>query len=121
MASTIKSDFIQQFEKIKFDIQTKNYANIYFAYGKESYFIDQLQHTIENEILDPADKDFNLYILYGKDTTIPDIINIAESYSFLVITKSFLLERHKSLVLLISIYLRNIFKSLCLKLFYFCL
>jgi DNA polymerase-3 subunit delta len=82
MASTIKSDFIQQFEKIKFDIQTKNYANIYFAYGKESYFIDQLQHTIENEILDPADKDFNLYILYGKDTTIPDIINIAESYSF---------------------------------------
>lgn len=82
MASTIRSDFIQQFEKIKFDIQTKNYANIYFAYGKEAYFIDQLQHTIENEILDPADKDFNLYILYGKDTTIPDIINIAESYSF---------------------------------------
>ncbi len=82
MASTIKSDFIQQFEKIKFDIQTKNYANIYFAYGKEAYFIDQLQHIIENEILDPADKDFNLYILYGKDTTIPDIINIAESYSF---------------------------------------
>jgi DNA polymerase-3 subunit delta len=82
MTTTIKSDFIQQFDKIKFDIQSKNYANIYFAYGKESFFIDQLQHTIENDILDTAEKDFNLYILYGKDATIPEIINIAESYSF---------------------------------------
>jgi len=83
MVSTYTPDFLQQFEKIKFDIRAKNYANIYFAYGKESYFVDQLQHIVEDEILDPSEKDLNLYIIYGKDTTIAEIINIAESYSFL--------------------------------------
>ena len=35
MVSTYTPDFLQQFEKNKFDIRAKNYANI-FCYGKES-------------------------------------------------------------------------------------
>lgn len=53
---------------------------VYFLYGEEPYFIDQISSYIENNLLDEAEKGFNQVILYGRDVSIPDIVSNAKRY-----------------------------------------
>jgi DNA polymerase III subunit delta len=57
------------FDQLKKDILNKKYSPIYFLHGEESYFIDELSDLLENAILTPEQKGFNLNIAYGKDIT----------------------------------------------------
>ena len=38
------------------DIQLKNYAPVYVLSGEEPFFIDEIAHSIENDILDESEK-----------------------------------------------------------------
>ncbi len=60
--------------------QQGNFAMVYFLHGDEPFFIDNVIDNIEMNALDDAQKSFNQYILYGKETTITDILNIARKY-----------------------------------------
>lgn len=68
------------FEAILKDLDKKDYRPIYFLTGEEPYFIDQIVHRIENEVLDEAEKGFNQSILYGKDVSVQDIISEAKRF-----------------------------------------
>jgi DNA polymerase-3 subunit delta len=48
--------------------------------GEESYFIDKISDYIEENVLNAEEKDFNLTVLYGNETTIDFIINTAKRY-----------------------------------------
>ncbi len=53
---------------------------IYFLWGDEPYFIDQVSDYIEKNVLNDAEKSFNQTVLYGRDVDIKDIISIAKRF-----------------------------------------
>ncbi len=53
---------------------------IYAFDGEEPYYIDMLCDIFENEVLQPAEKDFNFTTFYGKDADWSAIVNECRSY-----------------------------------------
>ena len=68
------------FHQIMADLRRKAYNPLYFLMGDEPYFIDQISDFLETQILDESEVDFNLSILYGRDTDIATVINTAKRY-----------------------------------------
>lgn len=56
------------FRKLKKEIFAGTFKPIYFLHGEESFFIDRIAEEIERHALQEHERDFNLTILYGKDT-----------------------------------------------------
>ena len=56
------------FRKIRKDVAAGTFKPIYFLHGEESFFIDRLSDEIERHALQEHERDFNLSILYGKDS-----------------------------------------------------
>lgn len=68
------------FEEIRRELRNKQYRPIYLLQGEETFFIDRLVFYLENEVLTDAEKEFNLMVLYGKDTDIETIGATAKRY-----------------------------------------
>jgi DNA polymerase-3 subunit delta len=66
--------------KIINDIKTGNIKPIYLLMGEEAYYIDKLTEYLEQHILLEEEKDFNQTIVYGRDTTIDEIVAHAKRY-----------------------------------------
>ena len=62
------------------DIRQGIIKPIYFLFGEEPYFIDKISEYIGNKILTEEEKGFNQMVLYGKDTTIDEIVGNAKRY-----------------------------------------
>ena len=67
-------------ENLISDIKKGNINPIYFLYGDEPYFIDQISDFIENEVLTEAEKGFNQMVLYGRDVSVAEIISNAKRF-----------------------------------------
>ena len=48
--------------------------------GEEEYFIDKITNLFIQNILSDVEKEFNLNVLYGKDTSVDQIISICKKY-----------------------------------------
>lgn len=70
------------FVKIKQDLLNKQISNFYLLHGEEPYFVDQLTHFIEDNILQPDERDFNQIVLYGAETTVQQIVEEAKQFPF---------------------------------------
>lgn len=53
---------------------------IYFLMGEEPYYIDKIADYIDENVLKEEEKGFNQMTLYGRDTTINDIVANAKRY-----------------------------------------
>jgi DNA polymerase-3 subunit delta len=62
------------------DIKKRNFKPIYFLYGNEPYFIDQISDLIENTVLNESEKGFNQMVLYGRDVSIDEIVSNAKRF-----------------------------------------
>jgi len=62
------------------DIKKGNIQPIYFLMGEEPYYIDKISDFIEQNILEETEKGFNQQIMYGRDSSIEDIISSAKRY-----------------------------------------
>lgn len=62
------------------DIRNGNIKPIYFLMGAEPYYIDQISNFIEQTVLSEEEKGFNQMVLYGRETTIDDIVANAKRY-----------------------------------------
>lgn len=69
-----------KFDQIIGDIAKRQFSPIYFLEGEETYFIDALADKLEEQVLKPEEKSFNLIITYGKDTSALDIKMSARRY-----------------------------------------
>lgn len=49
------------------EIMDKKISPVYLLHGEESFFIDKITDTIEQNALEGSEKAFNQYIFYGKD------------------------------------------------------
>ena len=55
-------------------------APVYFLMGDETYFIDKIAEYIGENVLSEEERGFNQLILYGKETSLEDIISNAKRY-----------------------------------------
>lgn len=62
------------------NLKQRKYRPIYLLHGEESHYIDVICDTIENTVLNDAQKGFDQTILYGKDVDFSTIINAAKRY-----------------------------------------
>lgn len=66
--------------KIINDIKAGKVKPIYFLMGEEPYYIDRITEYLEQHLLTEEEKGFNQMVLYGRDTTIEDIVSNAKRY-----------------------------------------
>lgn len=69
-----------EFKKLFQSLQSKQYAPVYLVDGEEPYFIDIITNYFEEKILQPHERDFNLMVLYGKDTEWTDVVNACRRF-----------------------------------------
>lgn len=68
------------FDQILKNIRNKVYSPVYFLMGEEPFFIDVIADYLEKQVLSESEKEFNLSILYGKETDIPAILGVSKRY-----------------------------------------
>ncbi len=64
---------IDDYKKIRADINAGKFKPVYFLHGEESFFIDRIAEEIERHALQEHERDFNQTILYGRDCD-PDTV-----------------------------------------------
>lgn len=62
------------------DIKQKNLKPVYFLMGEEPYYIDKISDFIATTILTEEERGFNQMILYGKETSVDDIVSNAKRF-----------------------------------------
>lgn len=68
------------FEQILADLKNKIYKPIYLFYGEESFFIDELTNYIQQNVLTETEKAFNQDVVYGKDVTATNLIELSRAF-----------------------------------------
>ncbi len=53
---------------------------MYFLHGAESYYIDQITHYVESQVLSEGERSFNQMVFYGKDSEAKTLIDTACRY-----------------------------------------
>ena len=69
-----------EFKKILQSLQQRQYAPVYLIDGEEPYYLDIITSWFEDKILTAAEKDFNLMVLYGKDSDWMDVVNACRRF-----------------------------------------
>ncbi len=72
--------FAKNYQQVLKDVRNKVLYPVYFLMGEEAFYIDVIADFIEDQVLTDTEKEFNLSILYGKDTDIPTILSVAKRY-----------------------------------------
>lgn len=75
-------DVHQAYEQLRRQIASGNFAPVYLLHGEEGYYIDQLVKQLEASVPE-SDKAFDLYVVYGADTSPEDIISLCHNYPVL--------------------------------------
>lgn len=71
---------VADFKKILQSLEKREFASVYLIDGEEPFYIDMLTEYFEDKILQPAERDFNLMTLYGKDTEWADVVNACRRF-----------------------------------------
>ena len=64
---------IEDYKKLLKEVRGKTFRPVYLLHGEESFFIDRLCSEIEMHALEDHERDFNLTVLYGKDSNPEDV------------------------------------------------
>jgi DNA polymerase III subunit delta len=69
-----------EYQDIIKEWKQKKFRPLYWLEGEEEFFIDQVVNYAEHQLLDEAERGFNLTVLYGKDTDWATVINNCRRY-----------------------------------------
>jgi len=65
------------------DIRKNKLAPVYLLHGDEPYYLDLLAEEIEKVAIPPAEKGLNQFVVFGKDTDVGGVLNMARRYPFM--------------------------------------
>lgn len=68
------------YESILKELKEKKYKPYYWLEGEEDFYIDQLAGYLEDQVLTPTEKEFNLTVFYGKDADWVALVNACRRY-----------------------------------------
>jgi DNA polymerase III subunit delta len=69
-----------ELKKLFQTLDMRQFAPVYLIDGEESFYLDIITSYFENNILQPAERDFNLITLYGKDAEWSDVVNACRRF-----------------------------------------
>jgi DNA polymerase III subunit delta len=83
-------------ESLLKDIRARQFKPVYLLHGDEPYYIDLLAEELEKRVVPEAEKGFNQFVLYGKDTDLAGVVGYARRYPFMAERQLVLVkEAHK--------------------------
>lgn len=102
------------------DINNRIYQPIYFLWGAEPFFIDSITDLLMDSVLSDSEKDFNQTVLYGKDTDIYQVIELARRFPMMANQQLVVIKEAQELknLKVLENYLENPVKSTILVLNY---
>lgn len=62
------------------DLQKRAFAQIYLLYGDEPYYIDELSDYLTEHVLSDIEKELNLSVMYGRDSTASQVVNYCRQF-----------------------------------------
>lgn len=62
------------------DLKDRKFVPMYWLQGEETFFIDVISDYIQDHVLTDMEKEFNLHVLYGKETDVQTIISYCKRY-----------------------------------------
>jgi DNA polymerase-3 subunit delta len=62
------------------NIKNKELLPVYFFHGEEAFYIDLAVKYLEQDVLEEDEKAFNQTVVYGRDTSYPEILSLARQY-----------------------------------------
>lgn len=62
------------------NIKNKELLPVYFFHGEEAFYIDLAVKHLEQDVLEDDEKAFNQTVVYGRDTSYPEILSLARQY-----------------------------------------
>ncbi|MGB1080608.1 MAG: DNA polymerase III subunit delta [Flavobacteriaceae bacterium] len=68
------------YASVKSAISQRNFSPIYFLMGDEPFFIDDISRLLIDTVLPEEQRDFNQTILYGKDTSVDEIVSVCKRF-----------------------------------------
>ena len=68
------------YDSIIKEINSRQFASVYYLMGEESYYIDRLSEYIAEHVLTEEERGFNQMVIYGQDTDIGSIVAAAKRY-----------------------------------------
>lgn len=71
---------MKDFTKYISQIKNKEFAPIYFLYGDETFFIDEITAALQENVLTEEEKAFNQHIFYANEIDAEDVILQARQY-----------------------------------------
>lgn len=97
-------------EDIIRDVRAGQIAPIYYLMGEEDFYIDKLSTFLVDTLLKPEERDFNLDLLYGADSTIEQVVEFAQGYPMMADHRVVLVREAQALRSLDALegYLRHI-------------
>ncbi len=69
-----------KYEEIIRDIKSNIFSPVYFLTGEEPYFIDKITSLLENSILDEGMRGFNQTVIYGRDVTVKEVVDLSRRH-----------------------------------------
>jgi len=69
-----------QFDSLLQDIRAGRFQPVYYLFGEEPYFVQQLATALEQHAVDDASRSFNLDVLYGADVKGEQVANLCRAY-----------------------------------------
>ncbi|WP_281615655.1 DNA polymerase III subunit delta [Flammeovirga sp. SubArs3] len=74
-----------------------NFSPLYVLQGDEPFFIDQIASYVEKNALTDAEKSFNQTILYGKDTTLVQVLESARRFPMMAMRQVIIVKEGQDL------------------------
>lgn len=71
---------VKTFEDLIRSIRNRAFHPVYFLMGEETFYIDVIADNLEEHVLNEQDREFDLSIVYGKDTDVNGILGHARRY-----------------------------------------
>jgi DNA polymerase-3 subunit delta len=88
---------LMTFENIIADLQARKFSPVYFLTGEEPYFIDGITDYLAENVLSEADKAFNQWILYGRDTDMGAIVSSARRFPMMALQQLIIVKEAQHL------------------------
>lgn len=70
-------------QSILTDVKNGRISPVYYLMGEEAYYIDFITDELLKLLMTEADREFDLSVVYGKDTDMRQIISLARQYPML--------------------------------------
>lgn len=80
------------YESVMRNLMAQHYAPIYVLMGDEPYFIDKISNQIEENALQPDEKDFNQTVVYGADVDGAQVVDMAREFPLMAMRRVIIIK-----------------------------